>query len=252
MANLAGMDVRRIQLALDPLIDKPEWNRALELLAGAEIEVVSGMFGTGAEDYTTPATIRATGGLFPDDSYEKTLARIPRYIALLDQLQIDKISFHTGFIPHDDAGGLRAKMLQRLAVFADRFGEAGKLLLLETGQETAETLVGLLTELDRPNLKVNFDPGNLLLYSMGDPIKALRILLPYIAQIHIKDAIASGDPEVWGAEQPAGEGSVDWRSFFAILAEADYSGNLVIERECGNDPVGEIRRAITFLSGILQ
>jgi sugar phosphate isomerase/epimerase len=142
-------------------------------------------------------------------------------------------------------------MRDRLAELAAAFAVGKKLLLLETGQETAATLAALLDELDAPNLRVNFDPGNMLLYSMGDPVEALQILLPRIAQIHIKDAIPSGDPEVWGREMPAGEGRVDWPRFFEILAAADYAGDLVIERECGDDPVGEIRRTVKFLRRFL-
>ncbi len=37
-----------------------------------------------------------------------------------------------------------------------------------------------LDELGLPNLKVNFDPANMLLYDMGDPIRAVEILGPDI------------------------------------------------------------------------
>jgi sugar phosphate isomerase/epimerase len=73
------------------------------------------------------------------------------------------------------------------------------------------------------------------------------LLLPRIAQIHIKDAEPSGDIAIWGVEKPAGEGCVDWPAFFDVLAAADYAGALVIERECGTQPVAEIRRAKDYL-----
>ncbi|MDR2512327.1 MAG: sugar phosphate isomerase/epimerase [Puniceicoccales bacterium] len=249
--RLEGMGLRRIQLALNPVLLLPAWRGSIALLRAAGVEVVSGMFETGAEDYSTPASIRATGGVGPDASFEATLARVPQYIALLDELGLDKVSFHAGFIPHDPAASGRAMMCARLKTLATRFAAAGKCLLLETGQETAQTLCQLLRELGQPTLKVNFDPGNMLLYSMGDPIVSLELLLPHIAQVHIKDAIASGNPEQWGREMSAGSGQVDWPRFFAILARADYTGDLVIERECGNDPVGEIRRAVAYLDPLL-
>lgn len=252
LERLRGIGLKRIQLALDPLLDKSEWAETLSLLRAEKVVVVSGMFGTAEENYTTPATIRETGGLAPETAYRAILERVPRYVALLDELGLDKVSFHAGFIPHDATDLRRGELLQRLGAVADAFAEGEKLLLLETGQETAATLVALLRELDRPNLRVNFDPGNMLLYSMGEPLAALQQLLPWVAQVHLKDAIASGNPEVWGKEMPAGEGQVDWPRFFALLAEADYTGNLVIERECGSDPVGEIRRAVNFLSTVLE
>lgn len=249
--RLNATGLRRIQIALNPLLENPAWRDALPRLRDAGISIVSGMFETGAEDYTTPASIRATGGIAPDAPYAHTLERIPRYIALLDEMHLDKVSFHAGFFPHTPGDPRYAIMRSRLETIVRRFATAGKQLLLETGQETAQTLATLLASIKAPLLKVNFDPGNMLLYSMGDPIAALEQLLPYIAQIHIKDAIASGDPEQWGCEKPAGEGHVDWPRFFQILAQADYTGDLVIERECGNDPVGEIKRALACLNTLL-
>ena len=38
---------------------------------------------------------------------------------------------------------------------------------LKPDGETAETLLGVLHELDRPTLGVNFDPANMILYAKG-------------------------------------------------------------------------------------
>ena len=45
-----------------------------------------------------------------------------------------------------------------------------------------------LDELQSPNIKVNFDPANMLLYDMGDPIRAVELLGPDIRSVHVKDA----------------------------------------------------------------
>jgi sugar phosphate isomerase/epimerase len=251
LQRLDAIGLKRIQLALDPILAKPAWADTLPLLNAAGVTVVSGMFENGVEDYSTPAAIRKTGGVYPDSAFSATMARVPAYLALLDKLNLDKVSFHAGFIPHAQDNPVRAVMVKRLTELATAFAKGGKLLLLETGQETAETLLSLLREIHLPNLRVNFDPGNMLLYSMGEPVAALGRLLPYVTQIHIKDAIPSGDSEVWGCETPAGEGQVNWDGFFEILSKADYIGDLVIERECGNDPVGEIKRAKNYLTRFL-
>ncbi|MDR1818414.1 MAG: sugar phosphate isomerase/epimerase [Puniceicoccales bacterium] len=251
VAQLREIPLARVQLALDPLLDKPAWAEARGMFADAGVSVVSGMIETGAEDYSTPASIRATGGLLPDAPFERLLARAPRHADLLDAFGLDKVSFHAGFIPHIPNAPKRKIIKERLAALAGVFAARGKLLLLETGQETARTLAAFLDEVALPNVRVNFDPGNMLLYSMGDPVAALELLLPRIAQIHIKDAVPSGDIERWGVEQPAGEGSVDWERFFAVLAGADYAGDLVIERECGSAPIPEIARAAAFLGKFL-
>src|SRR5947209_2885101 len=54
--------------------------------------------------------------------------------------------------------------------------DEGVILAFETGQERATLLRRTLDDLKAPNLKVNFDPANMILYDMGDPIEAVEIL----------------------------------------------------------------------------
>jgi hypothetical protein len=69
---LETIGLKRVQLALDPLREDPEgWGRAAAVFSGAGVSVVSGMFGTIGEDYSTLETIKATGGLVPDEHWEQ-------------------------------------------------------------------------------------------------------------------------------------------------------------------------------------
>jgi len=64
--DLATVGLNRVQLALDPLREHPEtWGNAQDDLARAGVRVVSGMFGTVGEDYSTLDSIRRTGGVVP-------------------------------------------------------------------------------------------------------------------------------------------------------------------------------------------
>jgi sugar phosphate isomerase/epimerase len=83
----------------------------------------------------------------------------------------------------------------------------------------------------------------MILYDKGDPVEALRILAPWLRQVHIKDAVRTHIPGTWGSEVPAGTGEVDWPEFFATLRELRFAGNLVIEREAGEQRVMDIRTA---------
>jgi L-ribulose-5-phosphate 3-epimerase len=83
----------------------------------------------------------------------------------------------------------------------------------------------------------------MLLYDKGNPIEALRILGPWLRQVHIKDAIRTKAPGTWGQEVPAGAGEVDWPAFFAALKQLGYTGDLVIEREAGGRRLDDIRTA---------
>src|SRR6185369_16319577 len=105
----------------------------------------------------------------------------------------------------------------------------------ETGQEKAPTLLGVLSELDCPNVGVNFDPANMILYGKGDPVESLRLLASHVRQIHVKDAFPTLKPGTWGREVPAGQGAVDWDAFFEAALALPRQVHFVIEREAGQD-----------------
>jgi L-ribulose-5-phosphate 3-epimerase len=242
--KLSSTGVHRVQLALDPLRESPAiWGSAASILEQAEIMVVSGMFGCVGEDYSTLESIRKSGGICPDTTWDQNLANIHATVPIAVALGLKLVTFHAGFVPHDPADPDYAKMLGRLAAVSKIFGDQGIVVGLETGQERAEELAQLLNALNDPNVCINFDPANMLLYGKGDPILALRLLSPWIGQVHIKDAVTSRVPEAWGEEVPVGTGEVNWHDFFSVLAQANYKGDLVIEREAGNQRLTDIRLA---------
>lgn len=244
IARLQPTGVGRVQLALDPLRDDPVvWGDTVARLRQAGIEIVSGMFGCVGEDYSTLDTIRVTGGIAPDATWEQNWRNIQATASLAQQLKLKLVTFHAGFLPHDPAEPDFAKLKQRLVRTAEVFNARGIALGLETGQETAEVLSEFLTQLGQPNVGVNFDPANMLLYDKGNPIEALRKLGPWIRQVHIKDARRTQVPGTWGEEVMAGTGEVDWPAFFQALGEIGFAGNLCIEREAGNQRVADIRSA---------
>jgi sugar phosphate isomerase/epimerase len=94
---------------------------------------------------------------------------------------------------------------------------------------------------------VNFDPANMILYDKGDPIEAVRVLAPWIKHVHIKDAIRTKTPGQWGAEVPWGDGQVNSGAFLKVLRKVGFAGVLAIEREAGDDRVGDIKLAVERL-----
>lgn len=244
LEKLQQTGIRRIQLALDPLVHSPElWHDTMAVLRRAGITVVSGMFGCAGEDYSTLDSIRSSGGIAPDTTWEQNLAHVRAVVSLASELNLKLVTFHAGFVPHDSTDPDFGKMLSRLATVAEIFAAADMTVGLETGQETATELVTLLDALDCPNVVVNFDPANMILYGKGDPIQAIQELSPWIHQVHVKDARPSPIPGEWGSEVPVGTGAVDWAAFFFALGAANFSGALVIEREAGTDRVADILTA---------
>ena len=87
----------------------------------------------------------------------------------------------------------------------------------------------------------------MILYAKGNPVRALEILMPWIRQIHVKDAKYTATPGTWGTEVPWGEGEVGGRAFTAKLESLGYRGNYVIEREAGNERARDIAKAVGIL-----
>jgi sugar phosphate isomerase/epimerase len=58
-------------------------------------------------------------------------------------------------------------------------------------------------------------------------------------------------PGTWGEEVVLGTGQVDWRAFFGVLAELQFTGNACIEREAGNQRAADIRTAREYITKLL-
>jgi NAD(P)H-dependent FMN reductase/sugar phosphate isomerase/epimerase len=242
--KLKEIGCSRVQLALDPLRDNPKvWGKTAELFKKEKIEIVSGMFGCVGEDYSTLETIRHTGGLVPDKTWKQNWINIGQSAELAAKLGLKSVTFHAGFLPHDKDDPDFAKLAARLRRVADLFAVKGIDLAFETGQESAGILREFLTQLNCPNVGVNFDPANMILYDKGNPIFALRVLAPWVKSCHLKDANRTKQPGTWGEEVPLGTGEVNWRAFFQTLAELNFAGNLCIEREAGTERVADIKTA---------
>ncbi len=244
VSKLQQTGIRRVQLALDPLRENPQgWGQAGEVLRRGGIAIVSGMFGCVGEDYSSLESIRATGGIAPDQTWDENRKNIQATVALAQRLGLKLVTFHAGFLPHEPSDPNYQKMIGRLAEVADLFQKANVSLGLETGQETAPVLRGLLEKVNKKNLVVNFDPANMILYHKGNPIEALKVLGGWIRQVHLKDAKQTRLPGTWGEEVPLGTGEVDWLAFFGTLRDMNFTGNFVIEREAGSQRVADIRKA---------
>lgn len=248
--RLEALGVGAVQLALDPVLESPDdFGTAIPRLRDAGIRLASGMLEAVGEDYSTLESIARTGGVRPDEHWPATRARAERVAALAGREDIPLVTMHAGFIPHDAADPGRAVVLDRLRTIADLFAAAGVRLGLETGQESAVTLIAALEALDHPNVGVNFDPANMILYGMGDPIEAIRLLAPRVVQVHAKDALPTETPGTWGRETPLGQGAVDWASFMPEVLGLVPAVDVVIEREGGDDRSGDIALARRFLLG---
>ena len=250
--QLQAIGISRVQIALDPLHEKPTvWGALPELCAQHDVTLVSGMFGTIGEDYSTLESIKRTGGVVPDATWDQNWRNIQAVADIAQKLGLKLVTLHAGFLPHEPHDPTFKKLHQRITLIADLFAAKHIDLGFETGQETADTLREFLQHLNKPNVGVNFDPANMILYDKGDPIAALRILGPWLKQCHIKDAVKTKTPGTWGEEVVVGTGQVDWRAFFQTVEKLGFKGDFAIEREAGEQRAADIRAARQYLTRIL-
>src|SRR5690349_20626339 len=170
---------------------------------------------------------------------------------------------HVGVMPEDRASARWARFRDALAEIAAHGESAGATLAIETGPEPPRTVRAMIEEIGSPAIRVNFDPANLLLWPPHlakihgapldyeaslrdfDPVEGLRTLMPYVVHVHAKDSVLH--PDGSGDEVPLGTGMTNWLALYAIFQESGYSGYYAIERECGQDAMGDVARAVQYL-----
>ena len=185
-----------------------------------------------------------------------------RILDLAKELETDIVTTHIGVVPTDPAHP-RYKIMQdacgELAAYADSLDAH---FAIETGPETSATLKGFLDGLHSTGVAVNLDPANLVMVTGDDPVQAVYNLKDYIVHTHAKDGrkLLDRDPEIIYRvveadpvtdeafiELPLGDGDVPFEPYLKALDEIGYHGFLTIEREVGDDPTADIRKAVEFL-----
>jgi len=219
----------------------------------AGFRMTGAMLGFPGEDYTTPQTIQETGGFGNPATRPERLERFQWALNRTRALGLSDLMMHAGFLPEPDDAD-RKPFLDTLGKVSELAREKSVTIAFETGQETADLLRLTLNDLKCSNLKVNFDPANMLLYDKGDPIRAVEILGPDIRSVHVKDANRPTTPGAWGEEVPLGKGQANIRQFIKTLKKVGYRGPLCIEREVGNQQqrLADIAHGIRCLQECLQ
>lgn len=253
-AEMARADVKGVHLALGPFIAPDERHGAAEgaealrfvkeKIASGEWVLMATMVGMVGEDYSTLETIRKTGGIVPDRHWEANRLIVTKGARLTRELGCKYMSTHAGFLDESDPKAY-ATFVERVTWMRDECAKYGVTLILESGQETAADLAAFMAKV--PGVYINFDPANMILYGKGRPLEAVRVLAPWIRQVHVKDAKFTKTPGTWGEETPWGEGEVGGAAFLAELDRMGFKGNFVVEREGGDDRAGDIRLALERL-----
>jgi sugar phosphate isomerase/epimerase len=229
------------------------WRQAL---TAADLRVVTVFAAYEGEDYADIPTVQRTVGFIPPAT---RIAREARTLEISDfaaAIGVASIACHIGFVPddpHDPDYAAVREMVRRVCDHAARHGQT---FALETGQERAGVLLAFIRDVDRPNLRINFDPANLILYGTDEPIAALRALAPLVISVHCKDGDPppAGKPGALGSERPLGQGSVGIPRFVQTLRELGFPGPLNIERETEDQArrLSDIAAGIALLRSLIR
>lgn len=227
------------------------WDDALR---AARFTPVTAVCAYTSEDYADIPTVQRTVGLVPKATRTERVARTKAVADVAKELGIDSVACHIGFVPEDPSEPLYAEIRDVARDICGHCAKNGQNFTLETGQEPAHVLLKFIDDVARPNLKINFDPANMVLYGTGDPIEALGVLAKHVVSIHCKDGNwpPREKPEALGTERALGEGNVDVPAFINKVKEVGYCGVLSIEREEPNQEVrnADIRKAVSLLKSL--
>ena len=225
--------------------------RFLTRLEDLGISLTAVFGGFEGESYADIPTVSNTVGLVPPETRADRLQEMKEISDFARLLGCDVIALHLGFVPHDTTVPEYQAVINVTRELCDYAKQNDQALHLETGQETAQGLLQFITDTERDNLFINFDPANMILYGTGEPIQALKEVGKYVRSVHCKDGTWSDKPgETWGAEVPLGKGDVNMELYLQTLNEIGYRGPLTIEREIPEEPARQ-KDEIGHASGLL-
>jgi sugar phosphate isomerase/epimerase len=189
------------------------------------------------ESYADIPTVQRTVGFIPESTRAPREERSKKIIDTGAAMGIPIFACHIGFVPEDGNSPDFLAVRDIVRRLCDHAARHGMTFALETGQETARAMMHFIDEVKRDNLKINFDPANMILYGTAEPIGALEVMAPCVVSVHCKDGNwpPQGVAGALGTETPLGEGAVGMDRFVAKLKEIGYRGPLTIEREVSLD-----------------
>ena len=194
----------------------------------------------------------ATCGLVPPHLRERRVSDLKRGADFAKWIGAPAIVTHCGFIPANPSDPEYPAVLCAIYDVAECCQKLGLGFWFETGQETPVTLLRTIEQIGLPNLGINLDTANLILYGRGNPVDALEIFGKYVRNLHAKDAAFVPSGIKAGKEVPIGEGAVDFRRIIRKLYELNFEGELIIEREIsGPEQARDILKAKHLLEKLV-
>lgn len=175
-----------------------------------------------------------------------TVKKYERVFFAAEHLKPRNIVLHAGYHERRYSGGVDEWMSQSMKTWPAFVKEAERLNTVIAVENIFEkepsTLKRLMTEIDSPNFRICIDSGHLNVFSSVPMEEWFSSLGQYIAEVHLHDNSGNADDHL-----PLGEGAIDFKMFFRLLAK--YAKDPVYTIE----PHGEdiMRRAIAAIRNFI-
>jgi L-ribulose-5-phosphate 3-epimerase len=255
LAEIKSFGLNAGQFGIPPSMDTAAslegWKSALH---NSDIEFSGAVVSFEGETYGDIDLVHKTVGFTAPGYAAERIERTRQASDLAAALGLKALSCHIGFVPEDRSAPLYKELLDIAHQLCDICAANRQVFALETGQESATTLWQFLADVGRPNIKINFDPANMVMYGSGDPLEALKLLQHHVVSVHCKDGVSPPPSGGLGHEVPIGDGDVNFPGFLKQLKQMNYTGLLNIEREWQEPAqrVIDIRLAVERISAWKQ
>jgi len=181
--------------------------------------------------------------------FQEHMARLERFIEIAHQVEAPHIRTFgftrdvggTNPSPRSaDGGGMDASTLARitkgLQIACDRLQQEGLTLALENARSlyanTGGNMRRLLDAVDRPNLKIIWDPANAFVAG-EDPVDGFKRVQGHIVDVHCKDARVVDEATGLTAWARIGDGGTDWPTQLTLLANEPVQQFTIETHWCG-------------------
>ena len=194
----------------------------------------------------------STLGLVPPEYRAQRVEDLKRGAEFAAECGAPAIVTHCGFIPENPGDPLYAGTAAAIEAVAKRCHDLGIGFWFETGQETPVVLLRVIEDVGLPNMGVNLDTANLILYGKANPLDALDVFGAHVRCLHAKDGLYPTNGRELGAEVAIGTGKVPFPKVITRLRELGFQGQVIIEREIhGPQQAQDIRKSIGYLRRLI-
>ena len=190
-------------------------------------------------------------GLVPEKTRAERMLLSCRQMNWAKRYGIKYITCHVGFVTEEDKESYDRFIaeMKQLVRFA---GSNDQEFLFETGTESTVSLKRIMDDIGEPNVGINFDPANLVIYGADDPAVLVDRLADRIRVVHCKDSNPAEAGASMGRETVLGKGSTHFAELLKKLLAGGFRGPLIIERELplGPEQEKDVAEAVGLIKSI--